>query len=149
MSELTKDALSGQVGVTEGLSRGNLAPLNALGPALVIGATLAYLVLYVQAARSHREKNDWLGAIAAVSLLFIFIGTMRGQFTLWGTAFFSISRYFNLPGFFLATIVTGCVIANALTQQRKRYMIILLIVVLAFSAVGGLLDPLAFFKGNI
>ena len=38
MTNLAKDASSGQIAVTAGLSRGALYPLNALGPALVISA---------------------------------------------------------------------------------------------------------------
>lgn len=112
MTNLAKDASSGQIAVTAGLSRGALYPLNALGPALVIGATLAFLILYFRAIRKHDESNNWvgnnwLGAIAVLALLFIAIGTLRGQFNVWGTAFFSISRYFNLPGYTLATIVAN------------------------------------------
>ena len=144
MTDLANDALSGQVAVTEGLNRGILYPLNALGPALVIGATLSYLLLYLQATRNHKESNNWLASIAVLSLIFIFIGTLRGQFTVWGDAFFSISRYFNLPGFMLATIITAFVIANLFQQERRKSFLLLLSVLLALSAIGGLLDPLVF-----
>jgi hypothetical protein len=144
MADLAKDALSGQVPVTQGLSRGALYPLNALGPALVIGATLSYLILYLQAVRNKKESNNWLGTVAVLALLFIVLGTMRGQFAVWGNAFFSISRYFNLPGYALATVVASWVIANSFEHEKRKWVLILLLAVVILSAVGGLLDPLVF-----
>jgi hypothetical protein len=144
MTDLTKDALSGQVAVTQGLNRGILYPLNAFGPALVIGATLSYLLLYLQATRNHKESNNWLASVAVLSLIFIFLGTLRGQLSVWGTAFFSISRYFNLPGYALATIVASWIIANTFENQERKWALTLMLAALIMSAVGGLLDPLVF-----
>lgn len=144
LSDLTKDALAGQIAVTEGLPRGELYALNALGPALVIGATVSYLIFYIQAVHQKRHVNNWLGVTAAISLLFILLGSLRGQFTVWGTAFFSISRYFNLPGFMLATIVTCFVIAKVLEQEDRKWLVIPLFIALVLSAIGGLIDPLVF-----
>jgi hypothetical protein len=144
MSALAKDALSGQVAVTEGLSRGPLYPLNALGPALIIGATLSYLILYLQAIRNHKEKNDWLGAIAVLALLFMILGAARGQLDVWGIGFFSLSRYFNLPGYALATVVASWVISQSFSYEKRKWVLALLVTAIVFSAIGGLLDPLVF-----
>jgi hypothetical protein len=144
MSDLTKDALSGQISLAEGLSRGPVYPLNALGPALIIGATLAYALLYLSLLRKHKETNNWLGAIAIASLLLIFLGTLRGQFDVWGVAFFSISRYFNLPGYALATVVTSFVVANSFKYDRRSKWLLVPFVLVILSVIGGLLDPLVF-----
>ncbi len=144
MSDLTKDALSGQLAVSEGLPRGMLYPINALGPALIIGAVLSFLVMYYISLRRHEKVNNLLAAIAITALLLIFLGTLRGQFTVWGTAFFSISRYFNLPGFALATVVTGYVVTKAFSNQQQKWCFGLLCTAITLSAIGGFLDPLVF-----
>ena len=75
---LQEAVLRGQVALTEGLPRGVLTPLNALGPSLVIGATLCYfLIFYLRAMLKHEKSNKWLGSIAMVALMLIFLGTLR------------------------------------------------------------------------
>ncbi|QOR94575.1 hypothetical protein IMZ38_01145 [Thermosphaera chiliense] len=90
-----------------------------------------------------------MGAVALTSMVFITLGSLRQRFYVWGIAFFSISRYFNLPGYALATVVATWIVANALKHQKQRWLSILLIAVLILSAIGGLLDPLAFRSLNL
>lgn len=142
-------AARGEVAITEGLPRGVLYPLNALGPALVIGATLSYIIMHLRAILKHEETDNELGAVALTSMVFITLGSLRQRFYVWGIAFFSISRYFNLPGYALATVVATWIVANALKHQKQRWLSILLIAVLILSAIGGLLDPLAFRSLNL
>jgi len=92
----------------------------------------------------HEKSNKWLGSIAAVALTLIFLGTLRQRFAVSGIAYFSISRYFALPGYALATVVASWVIANAFVRERGKWTSILLFTALVLSALGGLLDPLAF-----
>jgi hypothetical protein len=145
LSDLANDALSGQISTAEGLPRGALYPLNALGPALIIGATAAFLILQFQAVHRQQETNNWLSMLAVLSLILIFLGTLRGQFDVWGQAFGSISRYFNLPGYALTTVVASWTIANSFQRERKKWVLtVLLLVVVILPSIGGLLDPLAF-----
>lgn len=144
-SSLSKDALAGQVAVTSGLSRGVLYPLNALGPALIIGANLCCIILFLQAIKQRKEVNNWLVIIAFTSLFFIVLGTARGQFaSAWGDNFFSISRYFNLPGFALGSVVAGYVVSKSFVNTQKNWILVALFGLFTLSAIGGLLDPLVF-----
>jgi len=145
MSDLATEALKGPVSVSEGLSRGVLYPLNALGPALVVGATLSFIAIYLMKLRNGEKTNNWLGAFAFAAIILIGLGALKGLFNVWGGAFGSISRYFNLPGYAFATIITVWVIANSFKiEQKNRVGTVLLIVLLILSAIGGLTDPLAF-----
>jgi hypothetical protein len=144
LSSLQEEAVRTQVAITEGLPRGILAPLNALGPSIVIGAILYYSIFYLRTMLAHGESNKWLGSIAVVALAFIIIGTLRQRFDTWGIAYYSISRYFALPGYALATVVASWIIANVFAHERGKWTLILLFAGLLSSALGGLLDPLAF-----
>ncbi len=140
---LQEEALRGEASLTAGLSRGILYPLNALGPALVIGATIGCVMLQIYAIFKRKEFNSKLGSVAITALILIFLGTLRQRFDVWGIAFFSISRYFSLPGYALATVVATWVIANVLFQERKKWRVVSLLAIFVLSALGGLLDPLA------
>ena len=96
MSALQEEALSGQLAVTDSLPRGILGPLNALGPSLVIGSILGFILLYIRSVYRPEKLPKWLGALSFIALIFIFLGTLRQLFDVWGIAFFSISRYFAL-----------------------------------------------------
>jgi hypothetical protein len=142
-------ALTGNVDILGGLSRGDLVGINSLAPALIVGSTGALVLFYLYSFFKRRDYNTELASIAIVALALMSAAALRQRVDVWSGvgAFGSISRYFGAPGYAIATLVVCWQLANILPRSRGNYETVVFYALLFLTAVGGLLDPLAHLHG--
>ena len=133
----------GNASILAGLPRGDFLGIDALAASLIVGSTLAFAVSYLYALLKRRERNTDLAGIAIVALALMSAAAFRQRLDVFGAAFFSISRYFATPGYALGAIVACWQLAIILSRRRVASEMTMLYGLLALSAIGGLLDPLA------
>lgn len=147
---LLQREITGNLIVSPGVSRGLLAPLNALATSFIIGANLALIAWYLYASlrKPKRAPNYLYFVISLVSVSAITIGSLNQRFEVIGGTN-SISRYFALPGYALATIgalvvMNRTVVPLIADRSSNRIARLVLILILILVVVGGVLDPFAF-----
>jgi len=127
--------------------------LNALGPALQIGISGAYVTFTFIYSKVLRRKtttyNSYILTFSSISILLLSLAFgwyfYGGQ---WGRG--NVMSYFTTYGFFLTTISNAFIVITALPvlqSSRKKagkILLLLLLSILVLATVGSILDPLTF-----
>jgi len=147
VNSLVGEAVGGEAALNPGISRGLLAPLNAIAPAFLGAACISGLVLaFGRRGRYPQVARPLLAAIAIVSLTAVGLGVLRQRFA--AQAYFSVARYLALPGFafanVLALVIVTLVLSTEVDSFSNRRLRWFLVVTSILAAIGGLLDPFAF-----
>jgi hypothetical protein len=126
--------------------------LNAIGPSLIIGTTIAYVIntLYLRVAR-HIETNALLDTISLTSIFLIGISFML-QFLKSSYLYWSGARFYpSIYGFFLSTIASIAITKKNIStidarssRLSTRIALFAFLVFIVLAPIGGLSDPFAF-----
>jgi hypothetical protein len=128
--------------------------INALGPAFTIGITVAFFikVAYSYIKRHHKVLEPiplrFLFSMIAISLAMIlfaellyFIPTSRGNVVMYPRMY---GFFLNYVGGFGALSYMRWSDFNSLTRIHDKLLLMIFLVIMVLSAVGGLIDPFEF-----
>jgi len=127
-----------------------LAIINAIGPSLNLGITVAYsafsLYLLIAKKMKHSAIDIKLSGLSFVAVLFSIPSLWR--YAIYGR--FALGSYFMIITLQLMTVVSSSIVQRIYVLgkiSRKifvRFLSIMLLILLALGAIGGLLDPWTF-----
>jgi len=126
--------------------------LNAIGPSLIVGITISYLInaLYLRLVK-HIETNALLDVISLSSIFLIGISSIF-QFLVSSRLYWSGAGFYpSIYGFFLSMMASVAITREKISgidarssRLSTRIALFVLLVFIILAPIGGLSDPFAF-----